>query len=75
MIHKTIPRFWSHYKMLPSEIRALADKNFSLLFAIEGQSVSSILASQKIDDELISARVGIDFRALGRIRSDGIYWF
>ena len=31
MNHFAIPEFWFHYRQLPDEIRALADKNFELL--------------------------------------------
>jgi len=29
--HFASPRFWSLYEALPTEVRALADKNFALL--------------------------------------------
>lgn len=31
MNHRTVPKFWRHYHLLPAEIQELADKNFALL--------------------------------------------
>jgi len=52
----------------------LADKNFELL---KSDSQHPSLHFKKVDDKrkLWSVRVGIQYRALGREKPDGIVWF
>ena len=69
--HFATPSFWFHYRRLPAEVRAFADKNFELLR--QNQSHPS-LRLKKIG-EFWSARIGLHYRALGRDRAEGIIWF
>ena len=71
MNHFADPDFWFHYRRLPDEIRALADKNFALLKA---DPRHSSLRMKKIG-VLYSARIGLHFRALAKERADGLQWF
>ena len=74
MNHRTLPRFWKHYRQLPKETQELADKNFELL---KSNPNHPSLHFKKVDDkrQLWSVRVGIQYRALGREKPDGIVWF
>ena len=74
MKHRTLPRFWQHYRQLPKESRKLADKNFDLL---KSNSHHPSLHFKKVDavKKLWSARVGSQYRALGVEKPDGILWF
>jgi hypothetical protein len=69
--HFASPRFWQHYRQLPAEVRALADKNFQLLKA---DPKHPSLHFKKIG-KLWSARVGAHHRALGLDRPEGVVWF
>ncbi len=74
MKHQTLPRFWQHYHQLPKEMRELADKNFSLL---QSNAHHPSLHFKKVDDarNLWSVRIGLQYRALGLEKPDGILWF
>ena len=74
MNHRTLPRFWIHYRALPAEIQELANKNFELLKA---DPFHPSLHFKKLGTakELWSARVGALYRALGREKPEGIVWF
>ena len=74
MIHRTLLRFWQHYQQLPKEARELADKNFDLL---KSDPYHPSLHFKKVDDvrRLWSVRVGLQYRALGVEKPDGILWF
>ena len=71
MKHFTTPRFWSHYRELPGDIRELADKNFEIL---KENPRHKSLRLKKVG-VFWSARVGINFRAVAKERSEGLVWF
>ncbi|MDZ4861160.1 MAG: hypothetical protein SGI88_19485 [Candidatus Hydrogenedentes bacterium] len=58
-------RFWEFYKSLPSEIRALADKNFHLW---QANPRHPSLRFKPIHDDLWSVRIGAHYRAIGKFR-------
>lgn len=73
MIHKTLPRFWQLYAILPPAIQALADKNYALL---KMNPMHPSLHLKKVSDSGIwSVRVGSNYRALGVRDEDSIVWF
>ena len=74
MNHRALPRFWQLYQQLPKEARALADKNFELL---KSDPHHPSLHFKKVDAnrKLWSVRVGLQYRALGVEKPDGILWF
>ena len=73
MNHRTLPRFWQLYRQLPKEARELADKNFDLLKSDPSHPSSHF---KKVDDakQLWSVRIGIQYRALGIEKPEGIVW-
>lgn len=71
MTHYASPEFWYHYRLLPDEVRQLADKNFALL---RTDPHHPSLRLKKVG-EFWSARVGLRYRALARHRDDGLIWF
>ena len=71
MKHFADPDFWFHYRQLPENIRALADKNFALL---KSDPRHSSLRFKKVG-VLYSVRVGLHYRALAKERPDGCQWF
>ena len=74
MNHRTLPRFWQLYRLLPKEIQELADKNFELL---QADPFHPSLHLKKVgkSKQLWSVRVGARYRALGMDRTDTIVWF
>lgn len=74
MKHRTLSRFWECYAGLPREARELADKNFALL---KSDPHNPSLHLKKVDPArgLWSVRVGLQYRALGVEKPDGIVWF
>ena len=74
MNHRAVPRFWQKYQKLPKEARELADKNFALL---KSDPHHPSLHFKKVDPDrkLWSVRVGLQYRALGVEKPDGILWF
>jgi hypothetical protein len=71
MNHFATADFWYHYRQLPPEVRALADKNFALL---RQDPHHPSLRLKKVS-EFWSARVGLHYRALARARTEGLVWF
>ena len=74
MNHRALPRFWKLYSLLPKETQELADKNFKLL---KSNAQHPSLHFKRVDPvrKLWSVRVGIQHRALGVEKPDGIVWF
>lgn len=74
MKHLTLPRFWELYRRLPPNIQKLADKNYQFLKA---DPTHPSLHFKKVGKkkQLWSVRVGINYRALGVEKSEGIVWF
>ena len=71
MNHFATPGFWAHYRSLPDEVRTLADKKFELL----RNNPTHPSLRFKLIGEFWSARVGLHYRALARVRTDGLVWF
>lgn len=71
MNHYTDPDFWEAYNSLPVPIRALADKNFSLL---KSDPSHPSLRLKKIGP-VHSVRIGLHYRALATDHPDGLQWF
>ena len=68
--HFASPDFWYHYRLLPENIRAVADKNFALL----KENARHPSLRLKKAGSFWSVRVGLRYRALGKERSEGIVW-
>jgi hypothetical protein len=70
--HTALPEFWHHYRRLPQDVQALADKKFELLKANARHSSLHF----KKTGELWSVRVGLHYRALALDDPpDGVVWF
>jgi len=69
--HFANARFWRCYRGLPTEIRALADRNYALL------SSNSNHASLHFKQVAVlwSVRVGLHYRALAAAAGDDLVWF
>jgi hypothetical protein len=70
MRHRTTPRFWEHYRSLPSDVRGLADKNFQLL---QRDPRHPSLQFKKVGN-VWSARVGLAYRALAVEDGEDFLW-
>jgi hypothetical protein len=76
MQHLAAPRFWQHYEVLPPEIRLRADKQFSLLKADpQHPSLQFKKVGERRGNEIWSARVTLNYRALAIKRNEGYFWF
>jgi hypothetical protein len=69
--HVASAKFWAHYWSLPAEVRATADKNFALL---KDNPRHPSLHFKKVG-ALWSARVGDQYRALGKDVDGAVLWF
>jgi hypothetical protein len=69
--HFANARFWAAYRALPSKVRAVADKNYSLL---RDDPRHPSLQFKRIG-RYWSVRAGIDYRALAIEAEDGLIWF
>jgi len=68
--------FWKEYQALPQEIRTRADKQLVLLKANpERPSLQFKKLGESGVQELWSARVTLNYRALAIKRPDGCLWF
>jgi hypothetical protein len=71
LIHHASPDFWTCYHALPAPIRDLADKAFELL---KENPQHPSLHFKKVG-RFWSARVSLNYRAIGVDAPDGIVWF
>jgi len=70
MRHRTTPRFWEHYRRLPTDVRDLADKHFQLL---QSDPRHPSLLFKKVGN-VWSARVGLAHRALAVEGEEDFLW-
>ena len=70
MNHSASPSFWQCYKVLPADVRELADKNFALL---RDDPSHPSLHFKKVG-RYRSARVGLRHRALAVEVDGGLLW-
>jgi hypothetical protein len=76
MRHRAATDFWQQYRLLPQEVRTRADKQFSLLKANpQYPSLQFKKVGQRLGEEIWSARVTLNYRALAIKRADGYLWF
>ena len=71
MRHFASRAFWEAYRKLPERVRALADKNYSLL---KENPQHPSLHLKKIG-RFWSVRVGLHYRALAVEANDDLVWF
>ena len=69
--HRATPRFWQLYRLLPEEVRQVADANFQLL---KDDSRHPSVRLKKVGDYW-SARVGLHYRALALEHNAELVWF
>jgi hypothetical protein len=68
--------FWRAYESLPVEIRARADKQFSILKSNpQHPSLMFKKVGESRGQEVWSARVTLNYRALALKRADAYLWF
>ena len=76
MHHRAAGDFWQEYEALPEEVRTRADKQFSLLKTNpQHPSVRFKKVGDRHGEEIWSARVSLNYRALAIKRPDGYLWF
>jgi hypothetical protein len=76
MQHRAASDFWQQYRALPQELRARADKQFSLLKANpQHPSLQFKKVGERRGHEIWSARVTLNHRVLAIKREDGYLWF
>jgi hypothetical protein len=74
MISKATKDFWKEYGKLPDSIQQLARKSFKL-FQTDPSHPSLHFKKVHEDPIVFSARVSIQYRALGVRQDDFIIWF
>jgi hypothetical protein len=76
MQHRAATDFWQNYSALPQDIRTRAAKQFSLLKANPTHpSLQFKKVGERHGQEIWSARVTLNYRALAIKRTDGYLWF
>jgi len=76
MQHYAATEFWQKYLALPQEVRDRADKQFSLLKENpQHPSLQLKKVGERLGQEIWSARVTLNYRALAIKRPDGYLWF
>jgi hypothetical protein len=76
MLHRAAAAFWRQYSALPLDIRARADKQFSLLKANpQHPSLQLKKVCHRQGQEIWSARVTLNHRTLAIKREYGDLWF
>ena len=72
MKSSTTPDFWAAYQVLPERVRDVARKSYQRWK--ENPSHPSLRWKQLVPG-LWSIRVGLQYRALARVRGETAYWF
>jgi len=76
MEHRATEGFWQAYNALPLEMKKRADKQFSLLMSNPHHpSLQFKKVGHSRGQEVWSARVTLNYRALALKRADGFLWF
>ena len=76
MEHRAETDFWQAYEALPQDVSSRADKQFSLLQDNpQHPSVQFKKIGERRGQEIWSARVTLNFRALAIKRPYGYLWF
>ena len=76
MQHRATVAFWQNYQALPAAVRSRADKQFELLKSNpQHPSLQFKKISDRLGQELWSARVTLNYRVLALKRADGYLWF
>lgn len=76
MQHRATTDFWQQYQALPQEIRARADKQFSFLKTNpQHPSLQLKKVGERHGQEIWSARVTLNHRALAIKLADAYLWF
>lgn len=73
MNHYTSPRFWSLYAGLPQDVRLQAQKSYRLL--LRDPHHPSLRFKKIRGQELWSARISKDYRAVATPVEGGLQWF
>lgn len=74
--HRATVNFWKHYRALGPEVQRRADKQFSYLKADpQHPSLQFKKLGEDGEDEIWSARVTLNYRALALKRPYGFLWF
>ena len=75
-LHDASVDFWRAYQELPQEIRDRADKQFALLkVSPQRPSLQFKKLGLRSGNEICSARVTLNYRALALKRPKGFLWF
>ena len=76
MEHRATAGFWQTYRSLPDDIRLRADKQFALLKTDPlHPSLQFKKVGVRLGQELWSARVTLNYRALALKQPGGYMWF
>ena len=76
MQNRATSAFWQKYQALPAAVRGRADKQFALLKSNpQHPSLQFKKIGDRLGQELWSARVTLNYRALALKRADGYLWF
>jgi len=76
MEHRATEAFWRAYQALPPEIRTRADKQFALLNSNpQYPSLQFKKVGESCGQQVWSARVTLNYRALALKRAEGFLWF
>jgi len=76
MQHRATTNFWREYHALPPDIRNRADKQYSLLKANQQHpSLQFKKLGERHGQEIWSARITLNYRALAIKRTDGYLRF
>jgi hypothetical protein len=71
--HFTSRRFWQCFNALPTDIQELARRNYALLK--QNPAHPSLQFKPVCSGRFRSIRVGLHYRALGVLVSEGVQWF
>jgi hypothetical protein len=76
MQHRATIDFWQLYHVLSHDVQTRSDKQFSLLKAnLQHPSLQFKKVGERHGNEIWSARVTLNHRALAIKRNDGYLWF
>lgn len=74
MRSRTTARFWKLFDRLPPDVQRRAHRAYRL-WQVHPSAKSLYFKRVDPEEPIYSVRIGLDYRALGLLEGDTIYWF
>jgi hypothetical protein len=74
MKSRTLPSFWKQFEALPVDVQRRAHRAYRL-WRNNPMARSLYFKPISVSEPIYSVRIGLEYRALGLVEDDTIYWY